>query len=252
MCAIKSFSDSWDLFPRTFGSSDCTVRFDYGALHLSSAERAGFPHTMVVHVPFVEMREGGLPTNTELTRIYALEDAFSLRDDSLRHIGVLTGNGAASFVFCRKGKSEELEKLGHEMMSPLKTQYTLHILSDDNFGYFDKMLAPSLYDMNWMSSRRVCDMLQEQGDALTAPREIDFSIEFQNESDIDGVAAKLVEQGFSVRSRVQDEDGFFSLELTLEAVPTLDNITEITEGIISLLDGVDATFDGWGCEIVKE
>jgi regulator of RNase E activity RraB len=108
------------------------------------------------------------------------------------------------------------------------------------------------YAQNWEADRKVCENLRQNGDALTEPREIDFSIRFKKESDIDGVAEKLLEQGFTEAGRGKTENGEYGLSLTLNAIPELTIMNKITSQILSLLAYSDATYDGWGCAVVWE
>jgi hypothetical protein len=231
MANLHAFGDAWDFYPCVIDDDQYSVRFNVGALHLDEQQRAAFPHTMALRIPFLEARENGFPTIAEIERINNIEDALKLRDNSVRHIGVLTGKGATSFVFCGGGSPEKMEAKGRKLMARQKAEYSIEMHPDDNFGYFDNILAPDLYDSNWMTDRQVCDNLERHGDTLTAPREIDFYIYFKNEADMDIIAAKLLEQGFAEAEREQTEDGEFGLSLTMEAIPSLSNINGITSGI---------------------
>jgi hypothetical protein len=108
------------------------------------------------------------------------------------------------------------------------------------------------YARNWASDRDMCAALKQQGDNLTAARETDFFLYFKRESDIDIVEPKLRKQGFTVVSRSTTENGDYGLSLKKDVIPELSYVNQITSGILSVLGGVDAVFDGWGCNVVKE
>jgi regulator of RNase E activity RraB len=251
MAALLSFSDEWDFYPCKIDDESYSVRFNVGALNLEDDERAGFPHTMKLTIPFLEAREHGFPTHGELERINKIEDALELEDDSVRHIGVITGNGAVRFIFCGGGDPDELEAKGRKLMSGQSAEYSVQIYPDDNFDYYDRLLAPSPYDANWISDRNVCDNLERHGDDLTTPREVDFYIRFQNEKDIDPIAAELTRRGLTEAGREQTEVGDYGLSMVLMMSPDLDSVNGITSDILALLEDVDAEFDGWGCTVVK-
>jgi hypothetical protein len=108
------------------------------------------------------------------------------------------------------------------------------------------------YAQNWEADRNACENLRRSGDALSEPREIDFFIRFKKESDIDGVAEKLLEQGFTEAGRGKTENGEYGLSLTLNAIPELPIINNITSEILSILAYTGAAYDGWACAVVRE
>ncbi len=107
------------------------------------------------------------------------------------------------------------------------------------------------YRTNWFRDYTLCNNLTQQGDSLTELREIDFYIYFKEESDMDSVAEKLTEQGFTVASREKRENGVYGLSLALEMPPELNNINRVTSGILRVLEDCEASFDGWGCPVTR-
>ncbi len=133
---------------------------------------------------------------------------------------------------------------------PFYLSYELEEIFTKNHAEFLRLYER--YHTNWTNDYNVCDILVQNGDHLIIPREIDFFIYFKKESDMGNVAEKLLEQGFAEMSREKTENGDYGLSLTLNMVPDMNDINMVTSGILSLLENIDATFDGWGCTVVKE
>ena len=91
----------------------------------------------------------------------------------------------------------------------------------------------------------------EQGDSLEVPRDIDLYKNFKEETDMESVAEKLIDQGFTVTGREKKESGEYGLSLTLNTTPELDNINRVTSGILRIIEDRDAAFDGWGCPVTR-
>ncbi len=133
--------------------------------------------------------------------------------------------------------------------NPFRLSYLLEELFDKypkDFVAYHKY-----YRTNWFRDYTLCNNLTQQSDSLTEPREIDFYIYFKEESDMDSVAEKLTEQGFTVASREKRETGVYGLSLTLEMAPELNNINRVTSGILRVLEDCEASFDGWGCPVSR-
>ncbi len=250
MSTVASFGEAWEFYPCTISDASYSVRFNVDVLQLSAEQRDGFPHTVVVTLAY-ESRTDGFPAPGEFDRINRIEDGFTLRQDSLRHVGVLTGQGTMRYVFCGRGEPDALEENGRHLMSGHDGGFSVQVFPDDNFGYFDTLLAPGPYDWNWIKDRQVCESLEQHGDTLTDSRQIDFYIYAPSQASLDTVVAELEGLGLVEAGRNQGEDGRFGVELSVNAVPDLRQINDLTVAIMNVLEGTDATFDGWGCPVLK-
>lgn len=91
--------------------------------------------------------------------------------------------------------------------------------------------------------------MREQGDCLSKPREIDFSIIFTEEKD----ALKFGEMLLINRQKISlcddEEDADYPLEITLHAymLPTHANIGRYEELLEDQVGNFNGHYDGWGC-----
>jgi hypothetical protein len=116
------------------------------------------------------------------------------------------------------------------------------------------VLSPPHYEDNCIKNRVHCDCLTESGEAFKEPREIDFYCRFSDTQHIQRIVDKLagdfMEYAFREVDRKKEEDGEYGLQFTLQGIPSLIWIHEITCRIIYSLEGTDGYFDGWGCLVV--
>jgi len=217
---------------------------------LADDMRAQFPHTLELLIPYIEATEAGFPTRTEMERINKVEDGFSCGNHSIRLVGVMTGGSCSRFVFCYNGTDEDavIQTL---MGANANIEYHQQVFKDDNFGYYDNMIAPSVYDHNYIMNRNVYSNLEKHGETFKEPRDIDFFCYFASTQHIQNIADKLSAQGFREADRHETEDGQHSLHLVKEGIPTLPWINEVTTEIIDLLENTDGYFDGWGSPALK-
>jgi len=251
---VTCFSDKWEFFPCYIDNKPFSVRFDTAIEKLDDETKNKFPHILELAIKVRDVRENGLPTHAELERINKIEDKFSIGNYDIRFIGAITGGDSVRFVFCCGSDVKDSPKsIVHDLLGSgfIKPKHDYKFLANNNFKYFYNTLAPNPYERSWIMNRHVCTNLEKGGDDFKTPREIDFFIDFKSEEFIESVAEKLTAQGFSEDSRNKAESGNYSLQLTLKGIPTHDWINGVTSDIISLLEGTDGYFDGWGCHIHK-
>lgn len=247
-----TFSEDWNFYPRNINNQQVSVRFDMSVGNLEEKVKKKYPHTIEIMVPYIETDKGGFPTPSEMERVNVIEDGFSRGKYDVRLIGVLTGGCCSRFVFCSGGTEKDVEEIVRTLMGAnAKIDFSYKDYINDNFGFYWALIAPSEYDDNWMNDRGVCDNIAKAGDNFTEPREIDFYCYFDSTKHIQTIAEKLRTQGFREVSQKKTEDGEYMLHVTLNGIPTLPRINEITSGILDMLEGTDGYFDGWGCPIVK-
>jgi len=238
-----AFSNKWDFYLCKKPDLNYFIRFDISLLNLPEEERAKYPHVIELRVPYERER---------MDLLNAIEDRFSPGGYDVRLIGALTDNSFRHFVFCYAGTRADTDKIVEKLMGASESvEFYFEVFTDDNWNYYDKILAPNAYERNWMANNHLCRNLEENGEAFEEPREIDFYMYFSSEAHVQDVADKLSEKGFATAARDRAENGEFMLHLTLEAVPAFKYMDELTDEIIDLLDGTDGYFDGWGCPVVR-
>lgn len=248
------FSNSWEFFPCTVNEQPFSIRFDTAVASLDNETRADYPNTLVLSIHANETNDDGFPTAADFERINAIEDNFSSGAYDIRFIGAISGGGYIRFVFCCDNAAQaEAEDVAAALLGGnLQTAvYDFQMLANDDFKYYYTILAPNRYEWQWIMNRKVCDNLEQEGEAFKTPRDIDFYCIFDSEQHIQGVAEKLEAKGFKECSRDKTDDGKYSLSLILAGIPSFEWINGITADILDVLDGTDGIFDGWGSPIEK-
>ena len=248
-----TLSEQWEFYQCDINNQPFSIRFDTVIESLAESVKKLYPHIIELLIPFIESKENGFPTRSEMERINKIEDSFYPGAYNVRLIGAITGGNCSRFVFCCGGTDRDVENIIQTLMSVNKSiKFLKKAFMNNYFQYYNDVIAPSAYEKSWIMNRHVCDNLKKNGEAFSAPREVDFRCYFAGIQYIQDVANKLCEQGFVVRDQEKAENGEYLLDFTLEGIPSYDWINGITNGIIDILDGTDGYFDGWGCLIVKD
>ena len=131
-------------------------------------------------------------------------------------------------------------------------QYKSYFEEDPEWKDYFEFLFPDPYSYQSMQNRKVVMQLEENGDNLDAPREIDHWIYFDNEQSRAEYVEKVIRKGYKVVSEdfIEEGDSYhFQLHIVRQDCP--HEIDEIVWELKELADNYDAYYDGWESMIVK-
>ncbi len=105
------------------------------------------------------------------------------------------------------------------------------------------MIYPN--DINGDALRR----METQGDDLTRPRNIDFTVVFANASSAEQFAKHLSALGHEVSVEATETDHDFPWDVVVvrHIAPSYDGITDFENLLQSIADRWGGHNDGWGC-----
>jgi hypothetical protein len=95
----------------------------------------------------------------------------------------------------------------------------------------------------------VLRQMQESGDDLSRPREIDFSVVFPGELEARTMATQFRELGFAVKTKKADvvPNLPWDVLITRYMVPSHDAITALEHDLQVAAEPLGGRNDGWGC-----
>jgi len=97
---------------------------------------------------------------------------------------------------------------------------------------------------------KVIEALKNNGSDVTKPHDIDFFLDFDSFESAASVAQAMDKEGFNVKM-YKNEDGTYTIEAKKKVVPSLSNMTGITNHLNSLTEKYGGNYDGWGTEVVE-
>ncbi|MBX7224184.1 MAG: DUF695 domain-containing protein [Blastocatellia bacterium] len=171
------------------------------------------------------------------------------------YCGRITFNGYRSFFFYTESP-EATVQLRHAL-SHIKTEYDLEISTseDPHFAFYQDVLQPDEEEMQAIQNNKVVQILIENGDSLTAPRNIDHWIYFADEDSREAFASRVTSLGFTIQDATEntDKSGAETLCLIISKVGMADlhSINEAVLELFYLAQECNGKYDGWETEVVK-
>lgn len=232
---------AWQAYPGTIGEAPASWFVDLGAIE--AAPVPGLPMRLDLSVAYPG---GGLPGEADLARLGEFDGR--VRVIAAEQAGVFVGRVASGGV-CRYtahlpgAPSQPLRLSAPDGGEPeIATEY------DPHWAYVRDHLAPDERQAQLMADLAVIAMLQQHGDALAHPREVQHVALFAGSEPAQDAAATLQADGFSVAVE-RDDEGGFRLTATRRDALVPPGVHELSWTVKESVERHGGAYDGWSCAV---
>jgi regulator of RNase E activity RraB len=131
---------------------------------------------------------------------------------------------------------------------------TVSAKGDGDWQHLEEHVLPTAEEVRYSADMSVLGQLEDAGDDMVSPREIEHCAVFDDPSDQKRFATLIEKNGFRVTevSEEDDETGEMTVLFTSRCVPNIDQILEQTTKADQLAEDCNGLYDGWGCEVVPK
>ena len=202
--------------------------------------------------------EAGFPADEEAQKLWDLEERLleALQPmERIRYLGRTSSRGERTFAF--QAAEPDGFKAAARAVEKQLPAYPLKLSGKKDPGwksYLDDLFPPPIEHQRCLSLA-VCEALQQQGDPLDTPREVDHFLEFKEEEQTIAAAADAVQLGFRADRLPAADDSDHPHPWTVHCtkVHPVDTpgIDEATDSLVAIALKHSGRYDGWGCIITK-
>jgi regulator of RNase E activity RraB len=250
-------SDEWDFYFARVNDAVSSIFVDLGIRPDAPIEKR--PWLLWVWVEMQSARPDGLSSNDEAPKLNEIGEALDATisagcDGQL--VGRVTGNGRREFYFYA-AEPGELDTATANAMQRFGT-YRFETGSgfQPDWDQYLNLLYPSESNLERMQNRRLLEALAEQGDVHEVARKVDHWLYFADEAARDNCRDTLVAIEFAVEdeNRSDEPDDPMPYVLVVSRVDPVDShtINGITLELARLASENGGSYDGWGCDAMKE
>jgi Regulator of ribonuclease activity B/Family of unknown function (DUF695) len=232
---------AWQAYPGTIAEVPALWFVDLGAI--DAAPVPGLPVRLDVNVIYPG---GGLPGEADLPRLGEMDRR--VRAIATDHAGVFVGRVATGGV-CRYTVHLPAAPDQPIRMSPadggapeIATEY------DPHWAYVRDHLAPDERQAQLMADLAVVSVLQQHGDGLASPREVEHLALFDGSDPAQDAAATLRSDGFDVAVE-RDDEGEFRLTATRRDAVAPPGVHDLSWAVRELVERHGGSYDGWSCAV---
>ena len=250
---------NWDFSMCRIENKPASIRTNLGLYNVAPLE--GYTHRLQFYIEMKHPTSEGLSSNEEYPILCDIEDAIceSAEGEGAIMVSAIKNDGFLELWFYSH-ETEILAKVCQEALSSFEGYHCGYNQAEDPQwdAYFD-FLYPDPYSYQAIQNRKVIMQLEQNGDKLEVPREIDHFIYFKTAEQQQGFAKEAQEKGFTVllndeedaRTRAAEGQAYpYTVQATGKDSP--ENINNIVWDIMDLAEPFEGDYDGWGCPNVLE
>jgi hypothetical protein len=250
-------SDEWDFYFARVNDAVSSIFVDLGVRADAPIEKR--PWLLWVWVEMQSARADGLSSNEEAPTLHAIGEALVASVSAAcggQLVGRITGAGRREFYFYASEPGELETAAAHAMKAFDTYKYETGSSFQPDWDQYVNLLYPSQSNLERMQNRRLLEALAEQGDVHELPRKVDHWLYFADEASRDTCRDTLIAIEFALveESRSDDPDDPLPWVLVVARVDPVDShtINGITLELARLAGEHGGSYDGWGCDAMKE
>ena len=244
--------EDWDFYFLQVDDKPASIYVDLGACE--AAPNPQLPHMAYVRLHMKEARADGLSSQAEFDALVAVEDAFiaSLANPETAYVGRCTTNSCRDFFFYVAHPQTWSSRVDDCMLSFKDYRYEAGTQEEADWSSYFSYLYPSPADRQTIENRRVCTTLQQRGDKLSVPREIDHWAYFADADSLNAYVEEARQLGYSVRAISASDNTCSShvAQLWRSDIPAFNAIDDITLPLFNLAAKNGGEYDGWESVVV--
>lgn len=205
-------SDNWDFYYSKVDHKPAYIFFDIDISKEANLEH--YSHIAYVRLYLASPNEEGLSTQEEYETLCNIEDSIEsvlTSGDEAVYVGRNTSDGCRDFYFYTSRPESWDEKVKLALAEFPEYEFDSGERNDKDWSTYFEFIYPTSRNWETISSRKVCEQLEEKGDSLTQAREIDHWIYFKSEYDRKEFKIKVESMNYKVRNLIESEDSEESL-----------------------------------------
>ncbi|KRA53243.1 hypothetical protein ASD77_00640 [Pseudoxanthomonas sp. Root65] len=243
----------WNFYALRVDDQPASIYLDLSLADEVQADE--YPVMAWLRVEMREPREDGLSSQQEFDALVALEDrVVPLLTAAGRAVyaGRNTSSGCRDFYFYLAQGEAWDEQVEQAMRAASEYRYQSGHRPDPTWSTYHEFLYPDPRTRESMENRDVCAVLEDRGDELRQPRDIDHWAYFPSPDARDEFLRKAAAIGFENRTpnRDDDEEQEWGAQVFRRDVPAYGAIDDICLPLYDLAHECGGRYDGWECEVV--
>jgi Family of unknown function (DUF695)/Regulator of ribonuclease activity B len=247
--------EEWDVYMAKYDKGPGSTMLNMALKRIAPIKN--LPFIVVTGVKFKDCNADGFPTEKEFVTLYKVSDSVKAIMD-----GATKNNLAGTFTYqCERLDyyyvadttriREKLRKL-YDVHFKSYTPYT-NIKTDKEWQFYLEFIYPNEETRETMANQKVVIKLQEAGDKLDKPRQVDHWIYFPTEKDRNCFVPYLVQHNFKIETGEKRADSKERIKLHILRTDKVDlpSINKLTLELRKEAKKCNGDYDGWETFVIK-
>jgi len=245
-------SGNWDFYFCTVDDKVASIFVDLDLIQ--RAPVAGLDAMVYLRLYLRFPREDGLSSQQEYEALAGLEDEVTQRAvmAGALYVGRNTTDGFRDFVFYCADSDKCVATLRETMRAYSDYKFDCDARPDPQWSVYREFLYPAPRARQTIENRRVYAALEQNGDALTQPREIDHWIYFADAYSRGVFVEDCRALGFALRAMREPDSGNaqFGVQIFRVDVPNANSFDGVVTQLFDLAKQTGGEYDGWETKVI--
>ncbi len=250
------YQPDWAFYFTNVDNNLSTIGTDLNLIN--NAPKKGQENVVYVSIKMPNPKENGLSSNEDAEDLWKIEDdiikAFDTTNLNYTFVGRLTSNGFRDLYFYGDNTILMEKQVSITMAAFPKFEFDFGHKLDKEWGGYTDFLYPAPRQMQSIQNSRVLQQLENGGDNLTKPREVNHYIYFKTADELEQFESFAKDLNFKTKSKEKtDQPNDFNFVIIVSRIDKVgyNEIDEYTLTLWEKAKELNGEYDGWDTSIEK-
>jgi len=167
----------------------------------------------------------------------------------VKYVGARIVDGWSELYFYAS-TSKELDAMVTAILKKSGYSYESNVVKDPKWNFYDLQLCPNTLELTHIQSAKVIFLLEEEGDDLSAKREVEHYISFETPTQKNRFLNTLDIEGFSFKDDISSEEFEHGVALIKEHAVTYEEVKKVVEELFEKVKLERGYYEGWSTTFV--
>jgi len=176
---------------------------------------------------------------TKESLIIALEHG-----DKAKYVASRFVSGWSEIYFYAKD-SKQLDAITAKMLRPTNYIYESNVAKDKDWEFFDHNIFPTDLELSFIQSAKIISLLEEEGDKISIPREVEHYASFQTPTHKERFIEKAEEHGFKFKDDISSDEFDHGVALIKDHNVTIEELEKVITELMDIIKEEDGEYELW-------
>ena len=168
-----------------------------------------------------------------------------------KYVGARVSDGWHELYFYAKD-SKNLEAAVLKLLRDSGYKYESNVVKDAKWDFYVKNIFPTELEFHNMQSSKIIFLLQEEGDELYAPRDVEHYVSFDTATQKERFVKNAIVHGFEFKDDISSEEFEHGVALVKRHPVTEEEVRKVVEELYALIKTEHGYYEGWSTTLVEK
>jgi hypothetical protein len=157
--------------------------------------------------------------------------------------------GDWSEIYFYSNSSKNLDAITTKILKPIGYIYESNVAKDKDWNFFDHNIFPTDLELSLIQSEKIVELLEDEGDNISTPREVEHYASFDTSSQKDRFVNKALDAGFKFKDEISSEEFEHGVALTKQHCLTKEELKKVITLFLTLIKEEHGEYELWSTVI---